>query len=98
MKVHRYRKRILEFEAVQLTTDADWRAIADWCGGELVEREYGVDGTTETTDYVTSTVLEFGDKFGCHASGWKGDWLCRTDAGFWKVEDWLFQRDYEVAE
>jgi len=98
MRIPRYRRRLLEFEAIRLTADADWWAIADWCGGNLVEREYGVDGMIETTDYVTATVLEFGDKFGCHASGWEGDWLCKVDGGFWMVEDWMFQRDYERSE
>lgn len=30
-----YRRRPLQVEAVQLTADADWEAIAQWCGGEI---------------------------------------------------------------
>lgn len=31
-----YRRRPLQVEAVQLTVDADWEAIAQWCGGKVV--------------------------------------------------------------
>lgn len=52
--VRRFRVRSPDVRAVQLTGDADWEAIADWCGGQLVDREQGDSGEYETVLLIPS--------------------------------------------
>ncbi|MBX6749999.1 MAG: hypothetical protein IRY85_10090 [Micromonosporaceae bacterium] len=87
-KIAKFRKKPVEIEAAQLTEDADWEAVAAWCGGRLANVEQADSGEYETT-LVIST-LE-GDMTAC-----VGDWVIRGVKGeFYPCRDDIFRATYE---
>ena len=68
----RYRKRSVEIEAWQLTEDADWEAVAAWCGGVI---RVGRDITDEAYSWLVIPTLE-GDM-----RGNEGDFIIRGVRG-----------------
>ncbi len=68
-------------EAVQLVddpavSDPGWEAVAEWCGGDLCNREIADSG-----EYETRLVLVGGPSAG------EGDWIIKTESGFVVARD-----------
>jgi hypothetical protein len=68
-------------EAIQLVddpavSDPGWEAIAEWCGGDLCNREIADSG-----EYETRLVLTGGPSAG------EGDWIIKTEDGFIVARD-----------
>lgn len=59
--------------AQQLTEDADWDAIATWCGGRLINHRDPSD------EYETELRIGDGKET---LYGYEDDWVIRTGAGF----------------
>ena len=84
----RYRKKPVVVEAVQLTDDADWEAIADWCGGCLENHELGDSGEYETM--LSISTLE-GIMLGLLS-----DWIIKGVKGeFYPCKADIFEATYE---
>lgn len=60
-------------EAVQLTDDADWAAIAAWCGGKLRRFEWADSGEYGTTLRIPGTPHPPGFVVAC-----EDDWVVKT--------------------
>jgi hypothetical protein len=77
-----YRRRPLQVEAVQLTADADWEAIAQWCGGkhEVLTIEGG-----------PYRIIRFQGPDGMRATVGQGEWLVHSGAIFYKLSEQGFQ-------
>ncbi len=90
MTPKRYRKRPVVIEAIQLTDEADWHAIAAWCGGSV---ELARDHTDEYESWICIPTLE-GDM---RASA--GDWIIRGVADeFYPCKPDIFTRTYEEVQ
>lgn len=63
-------------QAVRLTDNADWEAIAEWCGGELINYAVGDSG-----EYETKLIVP-GPEFAEH-----GNWVLRGTTGHFFVCD-----------
>lgn len=61
-------------DAQQLTDDADWEAIAAWCGGKLINHRDPSD------EYFTELRIDTGG--GWYWSAYLDDWVIRTADGF----------------
>jgi hypothetical protein len=73
--------------AVQLTDDADWEAIAEWCGADLCNRAVADSG-----EYETHMVLVGGP------SADEGDWIIKTADGFLVARDVAEDIRWEALE
>lgn len=83
-----FRKLPVAIQAWQLTEDADWEAIADWCGGRLLNVEQGDSGEYET--YLEIDTLEGTMRAGL------GDWVLRGVQGeFYPCRADIFEASYE---
>jgi hypothetical protein len=89
MTTQKFRKRPVVIDAVQLTDDADWQAIAKWCGGTLHSER---DPSDEYDSWLTISTLE--GKM--HA--YEGDWIIRGVNGeFYPCKPDIFTKTYEPA-
>lgn len=87
--VQKYRKKPVEVDAVQLTDEADFVAIAEWCGGQLGHGVY--DGRFDTLIFLVT--LE-----GTMAAD-PGDWIIRGVKGeFYACKPDIFAMTYEGVE
>lgn len=85
MNTTRFRKRPVEIEAIQLTHDADWNAIAYWCGATPHRHERG-----DLKDQLAIPTLE--------GVIWAsvGDWIVQGVKGeFYPVKPHIFAETYE---
>lgn len=88
MIVRYYRKRPVVIEAVQLTEDADWEQIAQWCGGYLRNNAIAPGAHPETS--LTIPTLE-----GDHRAH-EGDYVLRGVQGeFYPCRSDIFVATYE---
>lgn len=88
MTAQRFRKKPVEIEAMQLTEDSDWEAIAAWCGGRLQNRAV-VPGTDPNTVLLIDTLEGT-------MEGWDGDWIIRGVQGeFYPCKPDIFESTYE---
>lgn len=86
-----YRKKPVVIDAVQLTDDTDWEAVADWCAGTLRNFQDTLGGEPETL--LTINTLE-GDMVAR-----LDDWIIRGVQGeFYPVRGSIFTETYEPAE
>ena len=65
----RFESRRQVVEAVRLTADADWEAIAKWCGGEVVPEVHDAEVRQDACIDVLND-----------ESVYEGDWIIRFDA------------------
>ena len=87
----KYRKKPVVIEARQLTEDADWHDIAEWCAGTLVNRE-----EADTGDYCTELVI-WTLEGTMRADA--GDWIIRGVKGeFYPCKPDIFAATYEAVE
>lgn len=83
-----YRKRPVVIKAVQLTKDADWEQIAEWCGGRLYNHTIAPGADPETV--LTIHTLE-GDHYAL-----EGDFIvCGVQGEFYPVKPDIFATTYE---
>jgi hypothetical protein len=81
-------------QAVQLTEDADWEAIARWCGGELVNHEVGDSGERETVLYLN----KHDDKVD-RCAAWENSWIIKGVTGhFFTREHDEFIANYQPVD
>lgn len=89
MTVHttRFRQRDT-IGAVQLTADADWPAIAEWCRGQMRP-----DDTLPAVQWIDISYGDWGESAGLN------DWICRYDSGeFFIMRDGEMHEDYEEVQ
>jgi hypothetical protein len=83
----RYVTKPAEVEAVQLTEDADWEVIAEWCGGRVENRS-----TAPGMDLETVLVIRTDTG---RAVATEGYWVIRgTEGEFYPCLDSVFKRKY----
>lgn len=88
-----YRKKPVTITAWQLTDadDADWEAIAEWCGGRLENTTFGVPGADP------DTVLRIDTLEGV-MTALAGDWIiCGVKGEFYPCREDIFAETYEQA-
>ena len=84
-----YTRQLRPVEAVQLTEDADWEAIAAWCGGRLVNHT-GAPGAEPVTFLELPTRGEWDADL--------GNWVVKRGKGFFtSEEDEDFRAEYQPA-
>lgn len=77
-----YNRRRLQVEAVQLTADADWEAIAEWCGGSRTVRWANkLDGGKQAYDLIVFR------QNGVTEMAAQGDWIVKDQQGFYVVDE-----------
>lgn len=89
LEISKFTKRPVTIEAVQLTDDADWEAIATWCGGRVAAYRDASD------EYYTPLVIPTleGEM---HAD--VGDWIIRGIQGeHYPCKPDIFAATYEPA-
>jgi hypothetical protein len=83
----RYVTKPAEVEAVQLTEDADWEAIAEWCGGRVENRSTAPGMEPETVLVIPTDTGE--------ATATEGYWvICGTQGEYYPCLESVFERKY----
>lgn len=73
--------------AVQLTDDADWEAIAAWCGGTVEQRRDATD------EYYGWLEIPRADGYP-PMEAFEGDWVVRDDTSTWVLTEHMWQTEY----
>jgi len=79
----RYRRKTMEVEAVQLTREADWDAIAAWCGGIVEGYEDG---------YREMAIPREGRS---HLAAYMESWIVKRDGDFTVCGGARFRHEFE---
>jgi hypothetical protein len=90
LHIDRFTKKPVTIEAVQLTDEADWDAIAAWCGGRIHQTQDPSD------EYVTSLTIPT-----LEGTMWasENDWVIRGVKGeFYPCKPDIFEATYEKEE
>jgi hypothetical protein len=86
-----YRRRPLQVESVQLTADADWEAIAQWCGGERFDGWAPAGGGLHQHGGIHVP----DERLGVRQQASMGDWVVKGPEGFYTVDDEGFRDIFE---